>query len=89
LLVNWPGGVASLTHEIETTVRSPLAAAVRGIADPARWAEESCQIVEEHWFYPDRRKLEPDYAERAQQVARNRLILASRRLAELLNRILD
>jgi hypothetical protein len=62
---------------------------VRGVTDPARWAEESCRIVEEHWFYPDRRKLEPDYAERAQQVARNRLILASRRLAELLNRILD
>ena len=89
LLVNWPGGVASLTHEIETAVKSPVAAAVRGVTDPARWAEESCQIVEEHWFYPDRRKLEPEYAERAQQVARNRLILASRRLAELLNRILN
>lgn len=89
LLVNWPGGVESLTHEIESAVRSPVSAAARSAPDPARWAEESCRIVEEAWFYPDRRKLEPDYAERAQRVARTRLILASRRLAELLNRVLE
>jgi hypothetical protein len=65
-----------------------VAVAARG-ADPARWAEESCRIVEEDWFYPDRRKLDSDYEARAQRIVRARLVLATQRLADLLNRLLD
>jgi hypothetical protein len=88
LVVNWPGGLDRLTRDLEAIIRGPVAVAARG-ADPARWAEESCRIVEEDWFYPDRRKLDSDYEERAQRIVRARLILASQRLADLLNRVLD
>jgi hypothetical protein len=88
LVVNWPGGLELLTRDLESAAKGPVAVAARG-ADPARWAEESCRIVEEDWFYPDRRKLEADYEARAQRIVRARLLLATQRLADLLNRLLD
>ena len=88
LVVNWPGGLELLRRDLESAARGPVAVAARG-ADPARWAEESCRIVEEDWFYPDRRKLDSDYEERAQRIVRARLILATQRLADLLGRLLD
>jgi hypothetical protein len=88
LVVNWPGGLERLTRELEAAIQGPIAVAARG-ADPARWAEESCRVVKEDWFYPDRRKLESGYQERAQRIVRAQIILATQRLADLLNRVLD
>ncbi len=52
---------------------------------PGDWAEESCHIVQEHGFYPERNVLESAYVARYAPVANNRLETAGRRLAALLN----
>ena len=57
-------------------------------AAPAQWAEESCRIVSLDWFYPARRSLDADYAQRAQAVIQQRIRLAGQRLAEILNQSL-
>ena len=88
LIVNWPGGLEQLTRDVESAARGPVSAAARGV-DPARWAEESCRIVEKDRFYPDRRKLDSEYEERAQRIVQAQLILAAQRLADLLNRLLN
>lgn len=79
LIVNWPRG----TSVVETALRE---AAIRAdVGDPASWAEESCRLVEEAWFYPSARTLDEDYAERSRPVMIERLKLAAARLADLLN----
>jgi nuclease S1 len=52
--------------------------------DPARIAEESCQIASQEGFYPAR-KVGQDYLKWAGEMMRARLVLAGARLAGLLN----
>jgi hypothetical protein len=52
--------------------------------DPARWAEESCRIVGEDGFYPPHR-LPYRYADQWTPVLEERLEVAAKRLAALLN----
>jgi hypothetical protein len=79
LVVNWPGGLS--TVEKAVVVGDPPTAS--GV--PAQWAEESCRLVEEAWFYPAERSLDEGYAARARPVVIERLRLAAARLADLLN----
>ena len=53
--------------------------------DPAAWAEESCQIVAQPWFYPSVHRVDADYVDRAVPVVEQRLSDAARRLASVLN----
>lgn len=52
---------------------------------PGDWAEESCAIVQEPSFYPERAMLEANYVARFAPVAEDRLEAAGHRLAALLN----
>lgn len=53
--------------------------------DPARWANESCEIRRSAGFYPDDRAVGDPYAERWEATLASRLGKAGRRLADLLN----
>lgn len=79
IVVNWPGGFRDLEKAVMAD--SPPTA----LGAPARWAEESCRLVEEAWFYPSERVLDEDYAARARPVMIERIKLAAIRLADLLN----
>lgn len=83
IVVNWPGGLGSLEQAVGANRLLLFAGA------PARWAEESCTLVEEGWFYPDPRTIDAAYESRAQLVIVDRLWLAAARLAYLLNQRLD
>lgn len=63
---------------------SPSARSSIGPADPVAWAEESCRVVATPGFYPAR-KLPADYEARYRPMVEDRLRLAGRRLAMLLN----
>ena len=52
---------------------------------PARWAEESCGVVQQADFYPPKHKITGRYLEQKRPLADQRLRLAGRRLATLLN----
>ncbi len=54
---------------------------------PVQVAEESCRIVDTPGFYPGR-LVDVDYIEKFTPVMEDRLTVAGRRLAELLNRVL-
>jgi hypothetical protein len=73
---------AALAQEIETTEK------VSGGGSPARWVEESAQIVASPGFYPPR-QVSASYAERWKPTVECRLMQAGLRLAEVLNRSLD
>lgn len=83
IVVNWPGGL----NQLEQAVGAGTLLSSAG--PPARWAEESCRLVEEAWFYPDLRSVDEAYASRARLVTVDRLRLAAERLADLLNQRLD
>lgn len=51
---------------------------------PARWAEESCRIVQADGFYPQRRRLGDAYFERHLPTAKAQMRLAAARLAAVL-----
>jgi len=53
--------------------------------EPASWAEESCRIVAQPWFYPASHRVDDAYVERAEPVLEQRLADAARRLAAVLN----
>lgn len=55
------------------------------VADPARWANESCAVRSAAGFYPDGRVVGPAYAEQWDRALVAQLALAGRRLAEVLN----
>lgn len=52
---------------------------------PASWAEESCGVVQQADFYPPKHKITGRYLEQKRPLADQRLRLAGRRLAALLN----
>jgi len=53
--------------------------------EPERWAQESCALVSQPWFYPAKHRIDEHYVELAKPVVRERLATAARRLATLLN----
>lgn len=79
LVANWQGGLSALEAAVRAGGQSTASGA------PALWAEESCRLVEEPWFYPNARLLDEAYSSRARVVVVDRLRLAADRLANLLN----
>lgn len=73
------GGTSALFAELSTSTAPPES------TTPAQWAQESYRIVASSWFYPPSHKLETDYLKSANPALKERLGLAARRLAELLN----
>jgi hypothetical protein len=80
LVVNWPGGVSTLRKAVEEAPPAQLS-----LTSPAAWAEESCRLVEQEWFYPRGHTLGDDYPTKAQPVVRERIGTAAARLAAVLN----
>lgn len=80
LVQDWPGGLSALEKAVDAHTRPAPT------GSPAHWANESCRLVEEAWFYPASRTLDPDYSTKARPVVLDRLRLAAVRLADLLNR---
>lgn len=79
MALNWPGGEAAF----KLAVKAAPAPTDQGA--PARWAEESCRIVAEDGFYPEKRTLEPAYPLRWGSTLLQRVQAASERLASVLN----
>lgn len=57
-------------------------------SDPAAWAAESCAVVLQAGVYPAQARIGQDYVDRWRPVAEERVVIAGRRLAGLLNRAL-
>lgn len=67
---------------------APEAAAHAG--NPAAgWALESCSLVQQEGFYPESHRIEPGYIERFRPLAEQRLAIAGRRLAAMIEAALD
>lgn len=56
---------------------------------PARWAEESCQIVVEQGVTEPGTKINSDYVDHWRPVAEKQIVIGGQRLARLLNQVLD
>jgi hypothetical protein len=54
-------------------------------SEPARWAEQSCEVRIAAGFYPDRQTVDSAYGEQWDGALVLRLAWAGRRLAEVLN----
>lgn len=66
-----------------------VAAAQPGPLDAARWAEESCALIESAGIYPKRPgQLPSDYLEQRRALAEQRIVLAAARLATVLEQAL-
>lgn len=65
-----------------------LAVDVPSAGNPARWAEESCELALRDGVYPPRARVDQDYVDAWRPVAEERIVIAGHRLAELLNRTL-
>jgi hypothetical protein len=63
----------------------PQAAAGADAAVYARWAQESCRITAQPGFYPQTRRIDAAYVRTERPVAEQRLRVASRRLAAILD----
>ena len=79
LVVNWPGGLSGLRLALGAKTAVP-----DGARSAAQWAEESCQIVEASWFYPQTRRLDDAYQDKASPIVRDRIAIAASRLSSLL-----
>jgi hypothetical protein len=55
-----------------------------GPSSAARWAEESCALIESAGIYPDKRFIDRSYIERTRPVAEDRMRVAAARLAAVL-----
>lgn len=88
----WDSGlIKSLDEDVDAlTARLQRAPVPKGASElsPGLVAEESCKIVAEPGFYPER-KLPTPYADRYLPTLEQRLKMAGARLAGLLNQILD
>lgn len=70
---------------VEHLLQTPLPAPGEvGTTSAARWAEESCALIESAGIYPDRRFIDRSYIERTRPVAEARMRLAAARLAAVL-----
>lgn len=83
LVVNWPSGIEALRHDIETLLMTVQR------ERPSAWAEESCRLVEQDWFYPDSHVLQADYMTVAKPVMIRQIKRAAHRLAAELNEALN
>ena len=81
LIRNWPGGVPALEVAV-------AAEPVTADGTSQSWAEDSCKVVGDPGFYPAGRTLQPAYVDQWSAPLKQRLALASRRLAGVLNRSL-
>jgi hypothetical protein len=79
IVQDWPGGLTALEQAVDAHTGSA------STGNTVRWANESCRLVEEAWFYPASRTLDEAYVAKARPVVLDRLRLAAVRLAELLN----
>lgn len=77
LIDNWPAGLPALRLAMAAVAADPTGDAVVA-------AEESCRIVSTEGFYPDRHKLDADYAQRWSATLVQRLSTAGTRLAAVL-----
>lgn len=82
MAINWPGGEAAFKQAVQA------APAPKEQGAPALWAEESCRIVGQEGFYPEKRTLEPAYPQRWGATVAQRVQAASQRLATVLNTVL-
>lgn len=88
----WDSGLFRGLGESETAHHqrlSALPAPGTTVTDPAGWAEESCALSERPGVYPPKRRIGQDYIQTWRPEAEARIALAGRRLAVLLNQILD
>jgi hypothetical protein len=65
--------------------RSQVMAAARAEAEPAMWAQASCQIASAAGFYPEGHKVDERYAQGHDATLLAQLTAAARRLATVLN----
>ena len=80
--LDWQAYAQRLDSGVPVTLPPPIAP----LDDPyAQWAEESCRITAEPGFYPDNHKITEAYVGTWLPVADQRLRVAGRRLAEVLN----
>ena len=84
LIEQWPGGTKALLAEVRA-----MRASIDVASAPAKWAGESCRIVSTTGFYPQGHKLESGYARRWDATLVERLAVAARRTAAVLNRSLS
>lgn len=83
LIEQSPGALSALLAE--SSAAGPVTA---DVSKPAQWAEESCRIVAADGFYPSGHKIGADYLQRMVPTLKERLAVAGRRLATLLNKTL-
>jgi hypothetical protein len=82
--LDWPDHVERLA------LRTPPGADDWSARAPARWAEQSCRLIDTADVYPPRPgRLPRDYVQRQLPVVEAQLLLAAARLAVLLNAVLD
>ena len=80
--LDWQAYAAKLDAEAPAPLPAPIAL----LDDPyAQWAEESCRATAVAGLYPDGHKIGQAYVNAELPVAENRLRIAGRRLAAVLN----
>jgi hypothetical protein len=57
-------------------------------ADPSAWAEESCELIDKRRLYPRSHEMNAAYLLSARPLAERRVVVAAKRLAQLLNEVL-
>lgn len=82
LIRDWPGGLPALRAAVDSEASDSQ-------AGPAKWAEESCNLVAASGFYPEGRSLGPEYSSRWSETLVKRLASAGQRLAGALNAALQ
>lgn len=63
----------------------PAKTAGRKSLDPAAWAGESCALIDSQHLYPKQHKLDQRYLDTQRPLAEQRIQIAAKRLADLLN----
>lgn len=81
--------LAAYRNRLMASALSTESHALLEISDPARWAEESCLLVQDRDFYPPKHKITSRYLDAKRPLADQQLKLAGSRLAALLNKALD
>jgi nuclease S1 len=80
LIETWASGVPDLTASVMKSFPQGSVA-----FEAERWAQESCTLVSQSWFYPTEHRIDEHYVELAKPIVRERLAIGARRLATLLN----
>jgi nuclease S1 len=80
LIENWASGVPGLTASVMKSFPQGNVT-----FEPERWAQESCTLASQSWFYPTKHRIDEHYLELAKPIVTERLAMAASRLATLLN----